>query len=621
MSPPFLTTQIVSGDSVAVGSPAQIPCLVLPSPIATTGATFAFNPGADPRPVLGYGFASDLLLYFLRSTSNVVNVAVAAPTWTAAPSVTHLDTTGGSSPTGPSMSAALGAAVPGCLDDHNIIVRVTTGGTLGTATGSVAYDGGPGVETFQIPTEGPAVLRGAVDITTPPSANTKTLVFTVPSSTTITFSTSPTTPQGLADAFNALAVSGTLAVRARVAQTATAQYLELYSTAVGTTAGITLDATSTGDTVFGLSNTGVVGTAATYTLPASGLVLTFPAGSYVSGESYLLPCTGPRMSLSAIAAAEQAAIAAFASKPFGFFVVPQPAVDAPTCKATVDALETIRSTALNATVPRDFYTIVGGTWHTASSTPATNAANILTADQALLAAFQSATANPNSVAQDDVYLTGSSLLAPGSFRRSAAAAMGVKRASAARVAATCAEGTIPEASLLASDGLTAARDQNTATVHLEGLQGPGFFCCKAADDAGGVKLALGSTRAGSTSRLQHDGDFAVCAEAARIAQGIVKSWEAQRPGTDPVTGMMIGHDKGSRAGQVDEALRSFLLPSAGLPNCSDFGVVVNDPPTGKFTDNGITPVKVTVYTLGTIQEVAITIAATGTTTIAAPAGA
>ncbi len=46
-------------------------------------------------------------------------------------------------------------------------------------------------------------------------------------------------------------------------------------------------------------------------------------------------------------------------------------------------------------------------------------------------------------------------------------------------------------------------------------------------------------------------------------------------------------------------------------------MLVADPPTGKFQDNGITPVKVTITVLGTITEVQISIAASGVTTIAA----
>ena len=380
MSPPFLTTAIVSGDSVAIGSPAQVPCLLVPSPTATTGSVYAFTPGADPRPVLGLGLCSDLLLYLLRNGASVVNVAVAAGTWTAAPSVTHTDANGGNSPTGPTVSLALGAGVPGCLDDHGLALVVTAGGALGVAQASLAYDGGAGVESFTLPTEGPAILRGTVDLAalSYPYAglHSKHLDFTAPGSKVITWSASTqSSAQDIADSFNAAAVAAPLAVRARLAQGTGTQlgqvFLELYSTGVGTSTALTIDlAASDADTVlgFGSSNHDTTGTAATYAIPSSGLVATFGAGTYVAAEKYAAACVGPRCSVAALSAAASAALAAFASMPFGFYAVPLPASDAPTCKATVDALESLRAAALVANVPRDVYAVVGGPWHTASAT-------------------------------------------------------------------------------------------------------------------------------------------------------------------------------------------------------------------------------------------------------------
>ena len=741
MSPPFLVTTISSGDTVPVGSPAQIPVLIICSALAAVGFVGAFTPGQDPRPVIGLGMGCDELLYALRDTDQICNVSVAAATWSAAPSFTHLDASGGGSPTGPAVTVALGAGVPGCLDDHQLVLSITTSGPLGTATGSLAYDGGDGVETFQLPTEGPATIIGTAPIT--PSvlalASALTLQFDQPAAKTLTLprgsvvaagaglqgatatvaapvtlagasllaagvaallanprrltfatagatasdapanvvitgtdyagatitetlllaqtaasatsvkayatittlvypaadGTGATVAVGYADAYasvgeliaevNTLATAAPLLAHAFDVQTAAGHFVGLSTTATGTGATITLDPATTSLTLFGFSsgppsNMTATGTPATYALPNSGLVLTFPVGSYVYLESYIGGCVGPRASVSAIAAAVSAAVAAFATNPFGLVVVPQPADTAANCVTLAATLETIRAAALVATIPRDFYCIVGSPWHVASATPATNQANITSADAALLAAFSTAAANAGSVAVDDVYITGSALLAPGVFRRSSAICMAVKRASAPRVAATCAEGTVPEATLTAGDGLTLARDQNTAVTHLEGLDGPGFFPLKSADDSGAVKFAIGATRAGKTSRLRHDGDFAVCAETARLVQGIVKPWEAQRPGLDPQSGQMADHEKLSRAGQVDDGIRSFLLPDAGLPNCTDFGVAVTDPPTGLFQNNGITPTLVTIEVLGTITQVQIGISASGVTTITAPAG-
>jgi len=624
---PLVQTNIISGDVVAVGSPAQIPLLIGTTSVSSiaTGTVLSFDPGDDPRATLGNGKTADAEQFLSRNTAQTIQVAIAAATWTPAPSLTHLDNTGGNSPTGPNVTIALGNGIPGNLDDHNLVLRITTGGALGSGipTASLAYDGGAGVENFPLPSEGPAILRGTVDLTSSvPALNGLTLIFSSPSATTITFASSPTTAQGAADAFNALAISGSLAARARIAQVTTLgvtqMFFELFSTATGTSAGITVTAPSTADTTLGLSNTGVNGTAATYALPLSGHVLTFPTGTYVLAESYIGACVGPRISISAAAAALNAAVANFPNAPFGLVGVSQPADTAPNCASLVSTLETIRLSALQLPIPREFYIAVGGTWHTTSTTAATNQTNIASNDNAMLAAFAGTASNPNSVCLDDCYVPGSALLAPGKFRRSTVLDFMVKRAAAPRVAATVAEGLINEISLVAGDGLTFARDQNTATVHLEGLDGPGFFGLKSADDSGNVKFALGATRAGRTSRLRHDGDFAVCAETARLIQAVAKTWEAQRPALDPTTGQMADLDKLSRQGQVDGAIRSFLLPDSGLPNCTDFTVTIGDPPTGKFQDNGITPVTVVITTLGTITQVIITVAASGVNISPAP---
>jgi hypothetical protein len=737
---PFLTTSITSGDRIPANSPAARPCLILASALAIVGACYAFDPGQDPRTTLGYGMGTDELLYLLRNSggSRVV-VAVAAATWSAAPSVVK-------SGSGPTVTCALGAGQPGCLDDHRIILTITSGGILGAAQASLAYDGGEGQETFTVPAEGAAITRGLLDITdgadvegltllftapapggsiafgagslagaaaglkvatatvaapvtlspsdmltagkTALSAGPRRLIFTTagatasdaPATATITgigpdgnaygaaevlnlsqtagsvttvrpyksiinivysaadgtgatiaigYSSRFATAAELAAAFDVLAIAEPLAVRARVAEVGTAQYLELYTTAVGASASIDITGSDAPiETATGLDISEVAtGTAATYAVPLSGLVLTFPAGTYVADETYTMACTGPRMSNAQVLAARTAAIAQYSTNPFGFFCIAQPASSGASAKSLIDSLEAARLLDLNATVTRDWYAVVGGPWHTASAVAATSTANIASADQALVAAFGSAAASANSVAVDDIYLPGSSLLAPGSFRRSAAIGWAAKRAAVNRLAATVAEGTVPEAQLLAADGLTAARDQNTAVTHLEGLQGLGFFVLKSADDSGAVKFDLGATRAGSTSRLQHDGDFAVCAETARKLQELCRGWEAQRPEVDTTTGMMTEGSKSSYRAMADATVRPFLRPestedSAALPNCSDFDVQISNPSDGSlFTNSGKAPLKCTVYVLGTVQAVSIDISATGTTIAPATTGA
>lgn len=617
-------TTIESGDTVAVGSPASTPCLIVCSSLLAVGAVVALDPGADFGAQLGSGLAADVGLFISRTTSSRLLAAVAAATWSAPPSIAHKDATGGNSPTGPTVTVALAAGVPGCLDDHTIVVTPTS-----ATTATIAYDGATVAESITIPAELPAVLRGKVDLSglTLSTLATKHLDFTSPASLVVTWTT-PTSIQDIADQFNAQAIAAPVALRARIAQTITAKYLEVYSTAGGSSVTATIDATaSDADTVLGFNATSPAnlttpGAPATYSLPRSGLVLTFPAtGPYVAKETYTLPCVGPRSSLAAKVAAAAAARAQYNTNAFGFISTVEPIDTAANVVATVDAFETLRAQWLaDPIAPRDIYFAVGGTWHTASAVRATNEANITAADTATLAAFATEAPNPNSVVEGDVYIQGAATLAIGSFRRSAAIPWVVKRAAAPRLAATVAEDSIPEVVLVGPDGLTYARDQNTATIHLDQLDGPGFFVLRTMADGRTVKFALGATRAGKTNRLRHDGDFAVACEAARLAQGFTELWEGQRPETNKTTGMIAEHERASRRDAVLEVMTEFFRPTQGLVNASDEPTVtVLDPPSGKFTDTGITPVKVSWVTLGTITEVDIIIAATGTsraTTIA-----
>jgi hypothetical protein len=434
-------------------------------------------------------------------------------------------------------------------------------------------------------------------------------------------------------AINALLVAASAAARARVAEVGVAQYLEIVSTAVGASASVQ-PTDSADDFCVALGLPALAsGAAATYTLPAAGLVLTFPAGTYVAGEAYSIPCTGPRVTTAGAVAAAVAAHDQYADHPFGFGVVAQPANSASNAAALLAALDALRVTWLaDPAAPRDIPFAIGAPWHTASAVKSTNAAAIAAADRALVAAFATAIASPCSVVAGDVYIPGDPTLALGTFRRSAALAWALKRAlpgapalggQGDRLAATVAEGFVAGASLTGPDGLTRARDENTATVKLGKLDGPGFFALALASDGKTVRFALGATRAGRTSRLRHDGDVAVCYETARQIQEIVEVWIGQRPVIDQATKNLADHERSTRAASVDAHLRPFLRPEpprTGLPNVSDFIVAIEDPPGGAtYVDSGITPVKATLGVLGTVTDVRITVGATGTT-IAAPAG-
>ena len=419
---------------------------------------------------------------------------------------------------------------------------------------------------------------------------------------------------------NTLAAAAPLAATASASQTSVGSFLAWTSTATGASAHLALNASpGTGASLFGFANSAsATGAAATYPLANTGLVATFPATNpYILGDTFAGAAAGPRSSIAAIHTAAVAGWSQYNTNRFGFFCVPQPSDTAANCAAMVADLETLRSTWLSdPTAPKDLYFVVGSPWHVANATPATNEVNIATADAALLTAFASSGTSLNTVAVDDVYLPGA--LRIGTFRRSAAIAAAEKRAGAYFLAMDYAEAAIPEVLLIAPDGVTRARNENTSTVKLGGLQGPGFAVCRTMADGKSVKFVPGATRAGASSRLANPGDVAVANEVARIVQAITEGWDAQRPPVDTTSGastfgMMTAAEKQTRSDQVDAAIRPTLKPEQGKWNCSDFSVTVSDPTSGQFLNNGKTPVTVSFIPLGEITEVDIVVAATGTT--------
>ncbi len=429
-------------------------------------------------------------------------------------------------------------------------------------------------------------------------------------------------------AANALAVAAPLAMAARLASTATAQYLEWYSTSAGAGVTATIDAgASTADTTLGFTvgdnNLTATGAAATWSPPWTGLTFTFPASAdYVAGDTYSATATGPRASLAAIVDAAQAAHDNYINAPFGKLAVMQPAPDAPTAKATNDALAALTDgTWTPDPYAPIFVEAVNGTqFHTASATVATNDANITTADAAVLLAFSAAAANLDSVALDDCYVTGAPQLVPGSFRRTAVLPWIVKACAKTKLAADVADGLLPSAlgcSLLGPDGLTRARDAASATTHMEANLG--FSCLRrTAQGLGFPKFAPGYTRAGATSRLRFEGVVATCLETATLAFPVAERWEGETDVADPTTGMLTGDAKKRRAAAIYTVLAPTLQPPGGDPNVSDFTVEVLDPVTGRFVDNNEVRVKIVLYVLGEIITVYVAISASGVvTTIAA----
>jgi hypothetical protein len=396
----------------------------------------------------------------------------------------------------------LAAGKTALLANPRKLLFTTAGGTAADAPATVAI---VGTRYGAALSETLALGQTAIAVS---SVNTydviTSLTYTVGDGTGATiaigYSDAFATAQEIVDAFNVLAVAAPLDVRARASQTATATYFELYSTTAGAALTMTLDlSASTADTPLGLTTASATGAAATLPIPFTGLTLTFAAGTYVEGDVYTMTTTGPTASTAAIATAADAI--RNSDFPFGFIApltVPSSATNARgLCDALDAKIADWDSDEEAAIFPIQ---LTAGPWHVASATPATNATNIATVDQALLAAF-AGHASIGTVVPGDGYATGSNLV--GSYR--VPALLGVAYMLAAFKLSddpgAASHKAIPEWSLMAPDLVTGARDQaNRRTVNkLGGSRGPGFTVLSTVSK--GPRVKRGVTRAGLTSRL------------------------------------------------------------------------------------------------------------------------
>lgn len=506
---------LVSGDSAEPAPIANVVAFAGPLPGATVGQVYKLNPGDDPATITGAdgGDILDDLAFHLRRAKVGCLICPSTITWgTLNTSVTQTGT-------GANFTVALDDALLGPFANFTFKGKITKAGANNVAVLEYNLDGGAAYPyALTIPDESPAVNRGTVDLTSSvPAMNGLTLIFTAPSSVTITFASSPTTPQGLADAFNTLAIAGSLAVRARVAEDSDGIFLELYTTSKGGGVTMTISASSTGEATLGLATTAKTGSPATFTFPWLNVVATFDAGTYNLGDTFTFDGTGPTSSIAALDAAADALRAQFYDPDGSGFaslvplIVPATANNAAALEADfADKLLDWISDTQNT--PALVYTAVPTPFHTASATASTNAANINTNDADVSSAWSSAPASHATVVHGDVYRDvsrdGGKL--KGSFRRPAVLAWALRRA-ALPLSADPGEGVqeLPGMSLKHPDGVTFARAENDprVTAKLGGYKGPGFVVLRAAAN-GKPALDVGVTRAGAGDRFSKIGALA-----------------------------------------------------------------------------------------------------------------
>lgn len=598
----------ISGDQAAPPDPRAIPCLVLPTTSGTPGTPVRLDPGDDVVAALGPGKAAAWVMSIHAASGSRIEVSPATATWTSLSG--NLTQTG----SGPAIAISNAAGYSGAVDDFpGFKLTVVAGGVLGVAAADISYDGTSVADSVILPPEGPAVVRGTVDISgSVPAMDTLTLVFSAPSSTTLTFTSSPTTPDALVTAFDALAVAGSLAVRSRIYESATgAKYFEVFSTAVGTTAGVTISSTSTGEATLGLATTAAAGTAASLTLPNTGAKLTFSAGTYVAGEKYTRALVGPTASLSAQSDAATVAHTERSTHPFGYLVFGEQAshVAAATLAGTIGT--SVASWAADADAPAFVDFVIGTAFHTASATKATNRANIATSDAAFVAAIAGLSADKSrNFAHGDCYVDAPGGLPIGRFRRSAALAGAMRRASLDRIGGNPAAGTIPLISLLAADGLTLARNEADAGTKLGDLTGKAWTLKATSAGLGSVKFAPAPSGAGSLSRFRDPGVVAVAYSLASAIFTFTESWEGESMETDPESPKAAtAEELTARQHALEDYLRPIVRPENKPANISGELAIACAAPT--VLDDGDVAVATKYNPLSLIRGVSVTITATG----------
>ncbi len=583
---PLFSVTVKSGDRAEPASVANVVAYIGPLPGATVGQVYAVNPGDDPAAITGAlgGDVLDDLAFHIRRSGVGCLVCPSTPTWGS------LNNTVTQTGSGATFTVALDDALLGPFASFTFKGEITRGGANNVALLEYNLDGGSAYQyALTIPDEGPAVIRGTVNIASSvPAMNTLTLIFSAPSATTITFASSPTTAQTLVDAFNTLAIAAPLAVRARVAEDSTGSYFELYSTAKGSGVTMTISASSTGEATLGLATSAHTGSDATFTIPYLNVVATFDAGTFTKGDTFTFSGTGPTSTISDLGDAQDALRAQFYDPDGSAFaaivplVVPSTAANAAALEADIAPRLAGWITDTNNT-PVLVYAGTATPYHTASSTASTNATNINTNDTAVLAAFSGASASHVSVVHGDGYREGFYLR--GSYRRPAVLAWAHRRAALPLSADPGeAEAPIPGWKLKGPDGLTWARVENDTrvTAKMGGYRGPGFVVVRSKAD-GRFALDSGVTRAGEGDRYSKIGSLA---SVYYLVQQMLPTMadERLRRFNLKAKGSMSDEEHATIETRLNEAA-SRLLRDPEEPHASSVNVVVDGDELMVNTDN------------------------------------
>lgn len=335
-------------------------------------------------------------------------------------------------------------------------LKITSAGALGTATFRLAMDGGTYGPTVSVPLETLAQVTGTIDVGTlswPQTGLTLILVADVGAAITYTAVIGETDVATFIANANAAFIAGPSSGRIKLVQ---GRYIQAYSITPGATSSVQVTSTSTLDTVFGLSNSVAAGAAATYVIPKTGVTATFPSGTYAVDEIYSWSTVEPKFSTTDLVAA----LTALQNSNLAFrdIVVLSSPVDGPDTRAFASQLVT--SMASWRAGPPKIYSVA----MMSSSVGLPNA--IATNDTDVKVAMTGQANDYVCVAHGDVYMQGTEI--QGSFRRPAVFALAV-RAAAYPVSSDPGNREQPqleECSMIAPDGVTLARNEETASVKM-----------------------------------------------------------------------------------------------------------------------------------------------------------
>jgi hypothetical protein len=466
------------------------------------GTLYEADPGQDLTPTLGYGpvAIADARMSIFAPNAQRYALKVAASTAGTISAVTQ-------SGAGPLITVAGSTmdAITTPFGEYKVKVKVLIGGLLssGAVRVAVALDGASYNYEFDVPPEAPGTVISTVDLNTltlPGDLDTKTVVLD-PGAVTVTLAAPATVAAAVAQVhaaagFNADLVQG--------------KYLRIRSDAVGASASVEVDATSTADDELGLDNLVHQGSASTVTIPGTGLVITFPTGTYVKDEVYSFTTTAPRASLAAITSAITAAITANPLASFMHFVPVQAPLDDVDLRAYADGLDVICAANEAAEDKRFLRYFLG--------------APLGTTDSADKAAMLTHVSRYGTVATRDCFLTAPTSQPQGRLRVSAVEQAAIRRAAAPSFSEDLGNGEYGalECTIVGADN-TLARNEATASIKLGGSQGPGFAALTLKN--GRAYFKRGVTRAGSGTRFVDEGVATATSALAAVLFAELRSKE------------------------------------------------------------------------------------------------